>query len=84
MLPFFAAKHVTTDMSKSAELSGGKPEGQTTGVTDTKVPETPSRGRSQASLYNDERPHSGIGQIVPILLHETGGASSPSSAKDDL
>ena len=32
--------------------------------------------------YNEERPHSGIGQIAPILLHNTGGASSPSSAKE--
>ena len=28
--------------------------------------------------YNEERPHSGIGQIAPILLHKPGGASSPS------
>jgi putative transposase len=32
--------------------------------------------------YNEERPHSGIGQIAPILLHNTGGADSPSSAKE--
>lgn len=32
--------------------------------------------------YNEERPHSGIGQKVPILLHNTGGASSPSSVKE--
>lgn len=32
--------------------------------------------------YNEERPHSGIGQIAPILLHKAGGASSPSSAKE--
>jgi putative transposase len=32
--------------------------------------------------YNEERPHSGIGQIVPILLHKSGGASSPSLAKE--
>jgi putative transposase len=32
--------------------------------------------------YNEERPHSGIGQIAPILLHNTGGAYSPSSAKE--
>lgn len=29
--------------------------------------------------YNEERPHSGIGQMTPILLHNPGGASSPSS-----
>jgi putative transposase len=32
--------------------------------------------------YNEERPHSGIGQKVPILLHNTGGASSPSLTKE--
>ena len=29
--------------------------------------------------YNEERHHSGIGQMTPILLHNPGGASSPSS-----
>jgi hypothetical protein len=28
------------------------------------------------------QPHSGIGQKVPILLNNTGGASSPSLAKE--
>jgi len=32
--------------------------------------------------YNEERPHSGIGQMTPILLHNTGGASSPPLAKE--
>ena len=32
--------------------------------------------------YNEERPHSGIGQLTPILLHKPGGASSPSLAKE--
>jgi putative transposase len=32
--------------------------------------------------YNEERPHSGIGQIAPILLHNSGGASSPSLAQE--
>ena len=32
--------------------------------------------------YNEERPHSGIGQNTPIQLHKTGGASSPSLAKE--
>ena len=27
--------------------------------------------------YNEERPHSGIGQMTPILLHNPDGASSP-------
>ena len=31
--------------------------------------------------YNEERPHSGIGQIPPILLHNSGGVSSPSSGE---
>lgn len=32
--------------------------------------------------YNEERPHSAIGQNVPILLHYPGDASSPSLAKE--
>jgi putative transposase len=32
--------------------------------------------------YNEERPHSGIGQRTPILLHNVGGASSSSQAKE--
>ena len=32
--------------------------------------------------YNEERPHSGIGQMTPILLHNTDGASSPSQVKE--
>jgi putative transposase len=32
--------------------------------------------------YNEERPHSGIGQNVPIQLHNSGGASSPPLAKE--
>lgn len=31
--------------------------------------------------YNEERPHSGIGQRAPILLHNPSGASSPSQAQ---
>lgn len=30
--------------------------------------------------YNEDRPHSGIGQIAPILLHYPSGASSPPRA----
>jgi putative transposase len=30
--------------------------------------------------YNEDRPHSGIGQIPPILLHNPGDTSSPSPA----
>jgi putative transposase len=32
--------------------------------------------------YNEERPHSGIGQNTPIQLHKFGGASSPSLANE--
>ena len=32
--------------------------------------------------YNEERPHSGIGQNTPSQLHIFGGASSPSLAKE--
>jgi putative transposase len=32
--------------------------------------------------YNEERPHSGIGQMTPILLHNIDGASSPSPVKE--
>jgi hypothetical protein len=32
--------------------------------------------------HNEERPQSGIGQIVPILTHKPGGASSPSPANE--
>jgi putative transposase len=31
--------------------------------------------------YNEERPHSGIGQMIPILLHNPADASSPSSGQ---
>lgn len=27
--------------------------------------------------YNEDRPHSGIGHLPPILLHNSGGASGP-------
>jgi putative transposase len=32
--------------------------------------------------YNEDRPHSGIGQKTPILLHTAGGAASPPQAKE--
>ncbi len=32
--------------------------------------------------YNEERPHRGIGQNVPIQLYNSGGVSSPSLAKE--
>ena len=33
--------------------------------------------------YNEERPHSGIGQMTPILLHKPVDASSPSTPQAD-
>jgi len=32
--------------------------------------------------YSEERPHSGFGQMTPILLHKSGDASSQSLAKE--
>ena len=32
--------------------------------------------------YNEDQPHSGIGQKTPTLLHIAGGAVSPPQAKD--
>lgn len=32
--------------------------------------------------YNEEKPHSGIGQNVPVPLDNSGGASSPSLARE--
>jgi len=32
--------------------------------------------------YNEDRPHSGIGQKTPILLHTAGGAAGPPQAKE--
>jgi putative transposase len=32
--------------------------------------------------YNEDRPHSGIGQKTPILLQIAGGAASPPQAKE--
>ena len=32
--------------------------------------------------YNEDRPHSAIGQIPPILLHNPGGVPSPSQAHE--
>lgn len=36
-----------------------------------------SKLESWRRYYNEERPHSGIGQMTPILLHKPNGASSP-------
>src|SRR6266700_1578316 len=42
-----------------------RPEDQTTDAMDIEVPETRFRGRSQALLYNDVRPHSSLGYLTP-------------------
>jgi hypothetical protein len=57
-----------------------KPEGQTTDATDTKVRETPSRGCSQASLYNTLRPHGSLGYRPPapeVFIPATARAPRP-------
>lgn len=41
-----------------------------------------SKLESWRRYYNEERPHSGIGQMTPILLHNIDGASSPSPVKE--
>jgi hypothetical protein len=40
--------------------------GPTMDATDTAAPETRYRGRSQALLYNNVRPHSSLGYLTPI------------------
>src|ERR1700677_4423188 len=52
--------------------------GQTTDDADRELPGTRSRGRSQALLYNEERPHSKLGWMTPrdyagSIRGETGG-----------
>ena len=37
-----------------------------------------SCGRSQTSLYNEERPHGAIGNKPPTVLTKSGDAASPS------
>jgi hypothetical protein len=46
-------------------------------ATDTAAPEIRYCGRSQALLYNEERPHEAIGQQPPIMLLNHDGAASP-------
>jgi hypothetical protein len=46
-------------------------------ATDTAVRETQFRGCSQASLYNEERPHSAIGNKAPIELVNRSAALGP-------
>lgn len=38
-----------------------------------------SKMEERRRYYNEERPHSGIGQMTPILLHKLVGVSSPST-----
>ena len=52
-------------------------ENQTTDESRRAVPETRSRGCSQASLYNEERPHSAIGNKTPIELVNRSVALGP-------
>src|SRR6266516_122039 len=42
-----------------------RPEDQTTDAMDIEVPETRFRGRSQALLYNNERPHQALNMRYP-------------------
>lgn len=53
-------RHRTSRLSR-----GSPPASQTTDARDTKVLETPSRGRSQALFYNHKRPHSKLGWTTP-------------------
>jgi len=46
-------------------------------ATDTAVPETWYCGRSQAFLYNEERPHSAIGNKAPNELIDRSVACGP-------
>lgn len=41
-----------------------------------------SKLESWRKHYNEERPHSGIGQMTPIFLYNADGASGPSLAKE--
>lgn len=41
-----------------------------------------SKMKDWRRCYNEERPHSGIGQNTPIQLHNVSGATSPSLAKE--
>jgi hypothetical protein len=47
---------------------GCKRQGQTTDAIDTKAHESQSRGRSQTLLYNEVRPHSGLGYLTPAAF----------------
>ena len=58
-------------------LRGCRSEDQTTDARGTAVPETRSRGCSQALLYNEERPHGAIGNKPPIMLQNHDGEASP-------
>ena len=52
------------------------------GVDVFQGPEALRQVTQRRRYYNEERPHSEIGQMTPILLHNTDGASSPSPVKE--
>jgi hypothetical protein len=56
-----------------------KPGDQPKDDGDKEPREERSCGRSQTSLYNEERPHGAIGNKPPILLQNHDGATSPLS-----
>src|SRR6266700_3130846 len=53
-----------------------RPEDQTTDAMDIEVPETRFRGRSQALLYNEVRPHSSLGYLTPKFASQRANAAS--------
>src|SRR5438132_3783372 len=63
-----------------------RPEDQTTDAMDIEVPETRFRGRSQALLYNNLRPHSSLGYQTPAefvaKLEEQASASKLATGRD--
>ena len=51
--------------------------GQTTDDADRELPGTRSRGRSQALLYNEVRPHGALGNKPPVSLMTSRRRSQP-------
>ena len=49
-----------------------KPEGQTTDAIDTRPHESQSRGRYQALLYNERRPHMALANRTPMVVWRDG------------
>ena len=63
-----------------------KPEGQTTDAIDTRPHESQSRGRYQALLYNQVRPHSSLGYLTPaefVAKHKANDAAPVSATGRD-